>query len=122
VSGYSRALELVFGDLVRLASEPEQTTEALIDLMKDPEPRDRTGHLAMREVFGEHLYGHRVETVLNAAGIATTRRERSISVILPTNRPGRIDHAIAQVARQTHRPLQLVLVLHGIPAEAAERQ
>ena len=51
VSGHSRALERVFGDLVRLSSAPEQTTEALVELMKDAELRDRTGHLAMREVF-----------------------------------------------------------------------
>jgi SAM-dependent methyltransferase/spore maturation protein CgeB len=120
VSGYSRALERVFGDLVRLAATPEQTTEALIDLMKDAELRDRIGHLAMREVFDKHLYGHRAESVLSAAGVPIPRRERSISVILPTNRPEQIDHAIAQVALQVHRPLQLVLVLHGFPADGVE--
>jgi SAM-dependent methyltransferase/spore maturation protein CgeB len=120
VSGYSRALERVFGDLVRLAATPEQTTEALIDLMKDAELRDRIGHLAMREVFDKHLYGHRAESVLSAAGVPIPRRERSISVILPTNRPEQIDHAIAQVALQVHRPLQLVLVTHGFSAEGAE--
>jgi SAM-dependent methyltransferase/spore maturation protein CgeB len=120
VSGHSRALERVFGDLVRLASEPEQTTEALIELMKDADLRDRIGHLAMREVFAKHLYGHRADAVLAAAGVATARRERSVSVILPTNRPEQIDHAIAQVAKQVHRPLQLVLVLHGIPVDGVE--
>jgi SAM-dependent methyltransferase/spore maturation protein CgeB len=117
VSGHSRALENVFGDLVRLSSAPEQTTEALVDLMKNADLRDRTGHLAMREVFGKHLYGHRADSVLSAAGVSWARRERSISVILPTNRPEQIDHAIEQVAGQVHRPLQLVLVLHGIPAD-----
>jgi hypothetical protein len=117
VSGHSRALENVFGDLVRLSSAPAQTTEALVGLMKDADLRDRTGHLAMREVFGKHLYGHRAESVLSAAGVPSPRRDRSISVILPTNRPEQIDHAIAQVAGQVHRPLQLVLVLHGVPAD-----
>jgi SAM-dependent methyltransferase/spore maturation protein CgeB len=120
VSGHSRALERVFGDLVRLSSTPEQTTEALVDLMKDVDLRDRTGHLAMREVFAKHLYGHRADSVLNAVGLSAPRRERSISVILPTNRPEQIDHAIAQVAAQDHRSLQLVLVLHGIPAAGVE--
>jgi hypothetical protein len=120
VSGHSRALENVFGDLLRLSSTPEQTTEALVELMKDADLRDRVGHLAMREVFAKHLYGHRAETVLAAAGVPAPRRERSISVILPTNRPDQIDHAIAQVAAQDHRPLQLVLVLHGLPADGVE--
>lgn len=119
VSGHSRALEEVFGDLVRLSSSPERTTEALVELMKSADLRDRLGHLAMREVYAKHLYGHRVETVLAAAGVPWARRERSISVILPTNRPGQVGHAIAQVARQLHRPLQLVLVTHGFTADGA---
>ncbi len=93
-----------------------------MELMKDVELRDRLGHLAMREVFAKHLYGHRAETVLAAAGVHVPRRERSISVILPTNRPDQIDHAIAQVAAQDHRPLQLVLVLHGIPVDGVEER
>ncbi len=117
VSGHSRALAKVFGDLVRLTTAPEQTTEALIELMKDADLRDRIGHLAMREVFDKHLYGHRADAVLSAAGVSAPRRERSISVILPTNRPDQVDHAIAQVALQIHRPLQLVLVLHGVPVD-----
>jgi SAM-dependent methyltransferase/spore maturation protein CgeB len=120
VSGYSRALDNVFGDLVRLSTAPERTTDALVELMKDSDLRDRLGHLAMREVFAKHLYGHRAESVLSAAGVSVPRRERSISVILPTNRPDQIDHAIQQVAAQDHRPLQLVLVLHGIPADGVE--
>ncbi|HZE33887.1 MAG TPA: methyltransferase domain-containing protein, partial [Actinoallomurus sp.] len=62
VSGHSRALEMVFGDLVRLSSTPQETTGALVDLMKDVDLRDRTGHLAMREVFSKHLYGHRADS------------------------------------------------------------
>jgi hypothetical protein len=117
VSGHSRALDNVFGDLVRLSTAPDQTTQALVDLMKDADLRDRTGHLAMRKVFGEHLYGHRAASLLSAAGVPVRARERSISVILPTNRPEQVDHAIAQVAAQVHRPLQLVMVLHGFPAD-----
>ncbi|MCO6003711.1 methyltransferase domain-containing protein [Actinoallomurus purpureus] len=120
VSGHSRALEEVFGDLVRLSTTPEQTTEALVELMKSADLRDRTGHLAMREVFAKHLYGHRADAILSAAGVSAPRRERSISVILPTNRPEQIDHAIEQVARQVHRPLQLVLVTHGFSSDRAE--
>ncbi|MCO5971262.1 methyltransferase domain-containing protein [Actinoallomurus soli] len=119
VSGHSRALEEVFGDLVRLSTAPEQTTEALVELMKSADLRDRVGHLAMREVFEKHLYGHRADAILSAAGVSAPRRERSISVILPTNRPEQIDHAIEQVARQVHRPLQLVLVTHGFSSDRA---
>ncbi len=122
VSGHSRALDNVFGDLVRLATTPDQTTEALVELMKDADLRDRAGHLAMRKVFDEHLYGHRAATLLSAAGVPVRERRRSISVILPTNRPEQVDHAIAQVAAQVHRPLQLVMVLHGFPADGVREK
>jgi hypothetical protein len=36
-----------------------------------------------------------------------------VSVVLPTNRPEFLDHALQQVARQTYPELELVVVLHG---------
>ncbi|GAA5021555.1 methyltransferase domain-containing protein [Actinopolymorpha pittospori] len=117
VSGHSRALEEVFGDLVQLSQSPADTTTALKELLGDDETRDRRGHLAMREVFTKHTYGHRVDTVLGALGRPTTRPEPTVSVILSTCRPEQLTHAIEQVAQQVHRPLQLVMVLHGIGIE-----
>jgi spore maturation protein CgeB len=114
LSGPGRAITETFGDLIPVSSSPKQTSGLLQALLNSPELRDRQAHLAMRTVLTRHTYSHRVDTVLETVGIAAERPRHSISVVMPTNRPGRIDQAVAQVARQTWRPLQLVLVLHGL--------
>lgn len=124
LSGYSRAIEAVFGELMPMARTREETRTRLAEILSEPGLRDRRAHRALREVLSGHTYGHRLDDVLRAAGIPSAARRPTVSVLLATNRPQRIDHAIAQVARQAWRPLQLVVVLHGLqlePAAVAER-
>ncbi|WP_431897098.1 glycosyltransferase family protein [Nonomuraea sp. bgisy101] len=114
VSGWSRAIEETFGPLVPIAREPIESFNQVLHLINSPELRARMGHLAMREVFDKHLFSHRVDQILGFMGRPTQSRSRSISVVLPTNRAAQIEHAISSVAKQRHRPLQLVMVLHGL--------
>ncbi|GAA4055033.1 glycosyltransferase family protein [Nonomuraea soli] len=114
VSGWSRAIEETFGDLVPIAREPIESYNQVLHLINSPELRARMGHLAMREVFDKHLFSHRVDQVLRLLGQRPQTRSRSISVVLPTNRAGQIEHAIGSVAKQIHKPVQLVMVLHGL--------
>ncbi|WP_157248594.1 glycosyltransferase family protein [Nonomuraea typhae] len=114
VTGWSRAIEETFGELIPIAREPIESYNQVLHLINSPELRARMGHLAMREVFDKHLFSHRVDQILQVLGQPVTPRSRSISVVLPTNRAAQIEHAISSVARQIHRPLQLVMVLHGL--------
>jgi GT2 family glycosyltransferase len=114
VSGWSRAIEETFGDLVPIAREPIESYNQVLHLINSPELRARMGHLAMREVFDKHLFSHRVDQILQMLGRPAQPRSRSISVVLPTNRASQIEHAISSVAKQIHRPLQLIMVLHGL--------
>ncbi|WP_093258617.1 glycosyltransferase family protein [Thermostaphylospora chromogena] len=114
VSGWSRAIEETFGSLIPIARDQLEAYNQVIHLINSPELRARVGHLAMREVYDKHLFTHRVDQILRALGRPVTPRERSISIVLPTNRSSQIEHAISSVARQIHRPLQLVMVLHGL--------
>jgi spore maturation protein CgeB len=114
LSGPSRAVEELFAGSVPVVRTPEDTRTLLAGLLANPEVRDRQAHLAMREVFARHTFGHRVDTVLDAIGRPMPRPEPQVSVIMVTNRPAQLPHAIAQVAGQRHRRLQLVLVLHGL--------
>jgi spore maturation protein CgeB len=113
LSGHSRAIEQFFPGTVSMAATPAETQTLLAGLLANPELRDRQAHLAMREVFANHTFSHRVDTVLDAIGKRTPRAEPYISVIMATNRPGQLTHAIEQVSRQRWRRLQFVLVLHG---------
>ncbi|GAA0969182.1 glycosyltransferase [Acrocarpospora macrocephala] len=114
LSGWSRAIEETFGDLIPVAHSQEEAYNRALYLINSPELRARQGHLAMREVFDKHLFSHRVDQILGAVGRPVVARSHSISVVLPTNRAGQLEHAISQVARQRHRDLELVLVLHGL--------
>jgi spore maturation protein CgeB len=117
LSGYSRAIEQFFPGLVAITETPAETQTLLAGLLANPELRDRQAHLAMREVFAGHTFGHRVDAVLDAIDRPMPRREPYVSVIMATNRPGQLAHGIEQVARQRWRRLQLVLVLHGFDIE-----
>ncbi|GAA4575935.1 glycosyltransferase family protein [Planotetraspora kaengkrachanensis] len=114
LSGWSRAIEKTFGSLVPVAQSEEEAYNLALYFINSPELRARQGHLAMREVFDKHLFSHRVDQILTDVGRPVTSRSRSVSIVLPTNRPGQIEHAISQVARQKHRNLELILVLHGL--------
>ncbi len=119
LSGWSRAIEETFGPLIPVAHSQEEAYNRAIYLINSPELRARQGHLAMREVFDKHLFSHRVDQILTDLGLPVVPRSRSISVVLPTNRAGQLEHAISQVARQRHRNLELVLVMHGLSEDPA---
>ncbi|MDI9579123.1 MAG: glycosyltransferase [Thermobispora sp.] len=117
LSGWSRAIEETFGSLIPIAHTQEEAYNQALYLINSPEYRARQGHLAMRLVHDKHTFTHRVDQILRAIGREVRPRSRPITVVLPTNRAGQLEHAIHQVARQRHRELQLVLVLHGIDIE-----
>ncbi|MEU5876597.1 glycosyltransferase [Spirillospora sp. NPDC047279] len=114
LSGHAEAIERFFPGTVSLTRSQEETKTLLTGLLANPELRDRQAHLAMREVFASHTFGHRVASVLEAIGRPETRPEPYVSVILPTNRPDRLSTALRQVGHQRWKRLQLVLVLHGL--------
>jgi spore maturation protein CgeB/SAM-dependent methyltransferase len=123
LSGYSRAIEEVFGELVPVTRTQEETRARLAELLGDDEDRERRAHRAMREVFAKHTYGHRVDEVLRVAGIASSRREPSVSALLGLQDAEGAEAALAQVGRQAWRPLQLVLlVAPGLDADGLTRQ
>ena len=83
-----------------LATAPEQTTEALVEPDEGaPSCATVPGHLAMRKVF-ESTCSATARLAARRRACRCRARDRSISVILPTNRPDQVDHAIAQVARR----------------------
>ena len=120
LSGYSRALEEIFGpERVAIARSPEQTRHLLAALLGNHELRDRQAQLAQRLVFAEHTFAHRVDTVLRGVGLDVPDRTQSVSVLLSTNRAWQLTHAFAQVARQRHPRIQLVVTLHGLDLDPA---
>ncbi|MBM6403510.1 glycosyltransferase [Phycicoccus sp. CSK15P-2] len=128
VSTPSEAIGRFFADdevlQVGAARDAEWTIRALVN---SPELRDRTVHLAQRRIWGEHTYGHRVDAVLSAAGLAAAPGRRpSVSALVSTNRPHQVEHVLRQLAAQQEVDLQVLVLGHGfelddgVPALAAE--
>ncbi len=117
LTGPARSVEPFFGDTIRVTRDAGQTERELRALLQHAEYRDRLGLRAHRRVFDEHLYEHRVDRVLEAVGVPSPPRDRSISAVVPTMRPDQVGHVLGFVAAQAHSDLELVLVTHGFEAD-----
>ncbi|GAA5019017.1 glycosyltransferase [Terrabacter aeriphilus] len=120
LSGPAAAIEPFFGDTVRVTRDAAETERELRALLQHEDYRDRLGLRAHRRVLDAHTYGHRVDTVLTAVGITTQPRDRSISVVVPTMRPGQVGHVLDFTGAQAHPDVELVLVTHGFEPAADE--
>ncbi len=118
LSGPAASIEPFFGDTIRVTHDAEETGRELRALLQHAEYRDRLALRAHRRVFDEHLYGHRVDTVLESVGITRPARDRSISAVVPTMRPDQVSHVMRFVAAQAHEDVELVLVTHGFELDA----
>lgn len=129
-----RVLELLGEGTVVLASEPglaalssaigvvdstEAAQQELTALGAHPELRRRRALLGVREVLATATTTAAVDAVLARLDLATPRRARPVSVIVPTMRPGQVPHVLDFIARQSHPQVQLVLVTHGFTADDA---
>jgi len=112
------SIEPFFGRDVEVVRDAGEAAAALEVLLAHEDLRDRMALRAHRRVYDEHLVTHRVDTVLRAIDRESTvpapMTKPTVSAIVPTIRPGQLDHVLGQVGTQTWPHLQLVLVLHGI--------
>ncbi|GAA4505424.1 glycosyltransferase family protein [Brevibacterium yomogidense] len=115
VSAPSEATRRFFRtDEVFQPSTRQETADVVRALLRSPELRDRSVHLAQRTIWREHTYTHRAMEVMDALGLAHGDPTiRSCSAIVSTNRPQQLDHVLETVGSQRAVPLQLVLVTHG---------
>lgn len=122
VSAPSAAIEPFFGDTVTVVESTEAARSALTMLLDQPEHRQRLALRAHRRVFDQHLYTHRVDDVLRAVGLPVEPVDRSVSAVVPTMRPGQVEHVLTTLAGQVHEDLQLVLVPHGFDLPESQVQ
>jgi hypothetical protein len=87
--------------------------------LDDDDDRERLSIMLRRAAMRVHMTGAGSTLTADAHRIATP----PVSVLLATNRPHFLEHALRQVDRQTYSGRQLVMALHGddFPAHAEER-
>jgi hypothetical protein len=121
VSAPSPAIEHFFtAEMVAQVDTPEEARLTLRALVRSPELRDRTVHLAQRRIWQEHTYTHRVGQVLAQAGLDSPVRAPSVSALVSTNRPGQLAHVLAEVGGQVGVDVELVLLAHGFEPDVAD--
>ncbi|MFW6639056.1 glycosyltransferase [Nocardiopsis algeriensis] len=89
--------------------------EHLADALRREEHSVRLRRAALRA----HGVRARWRALAAEAGLAVPPEPR-VSVVLCTRRPGMVGFALAQIARQRHVRLEVVLALHGFPASLPE--
>lgn len=121
VSAPSAAIRNFFTeDQLAVAEDRQHAADLVRALVRSPELADRMVHRAQRTVWAHHTYTHRVAQVLAAAlpGPWPAPHPPSVSVLLCTNRPHQLGHALGTVAAQTGVEPEVVLVCHGFDAAA----
>lgn len=115
VSSPSLGIEMLLPGLVSIAADKDQAVKALKELRADPAAARRRAHLGYRTVMREHTCSARaaqvVSTVLPRS--ACQARKPLITVVLTTDRPERLTHALENYRRQRYDNKQLILALNS---------
>jgi spore maturation protein CgeB/SAM-dependent methyltransferase len=114
VTSDSVGIRQMLGSLVKVADTSEQTRDHLERLLGNDDYRARYAHAGYREVLSHHTYGHRLRTILDAIGIeAPPESPTKVTILAATNRPAHLDNLLANVRRQVHRRIELVVLLNS---------
>ncbi len=108
---------------VTAAENPDEFKLDVAARLWQTELRDREGVRLARAVHARHTFRRRVDEITRAAGVSVTRPGRTVSAIVPTNRPHQLDNVFTNIARQAHATdagVELVLVLHGLDLRTTE--
>ncbi len=120
LSAPSEAIEPFFADTVTVVRDTDEARGALGVLLDQKEHRDRLGLRAHRRVFDQHLYKHRVNTILATLGLPVSAPDTSISAVVPTMRPDNVDRVLRTIAAQAHDDVELILVTHGFTLDGGD--
>ena len=123
VSTASAGIEQMLGDVVALVHDEDEARAEFARLLSDTAYRQRQAHRGYRKVMREHTYAARFRTIARTIGLdlAPLGDAPLVSVVIPLADPGWFDHALANLRRQRHAPLEPVWVLRGGAGAVAER-
>ena len=115
VSSPSVGMDRMLPGLVSVASNAEEAAAALKKLHSDPDAARRRAHLGYRAVMREHTYARRAAEVVEKVvpAVAKSVGEPPVTVILVTNRPKRLAHALESYRRQRYGNKELILALNS---------
>ncbi|MFG3436261.1 hypothetical protein ACGF0J_03360 [Nonomuraea sp. NPDC047897] len=85
------------------------------------EPDSRRAHVALRRAYNSGTMTERIDELLEAIGLPGVRATLEVSLLLPVTDRSLLEHALAQVARQS-KPVAQLVVFGPPEAEARARE
>ncbi|QZY57027.1 glycosyltransferase family protein [Crassaminicella profunda] len=114
ISSYSQGIERMLPGIVKLCKSEEDVNKYLDILLNNKELRERLSIIGQREVFYKHTYEHRIETILEKAGLSYEKKEiPGISIITCTNRIDNIEKIFNNFQRQNYKKKELIIILNN---------
>jgi len=123
VSGECQALSRFFSrDVVPIAHSTEEAAAAIAPLINSTELRERSVHIAQREIWARHTYENRARKLFATAGLSaagSTENDQGpgsqpdVTVLLVTNRPHFVGQAFQLISRQVGVDIELLVGIHG---------
>lgn len=122
LSGASPAISRFFGDIVSQTADATETRDALKALLGSEEMRARVAVRGVRTVMREHTASHRVDEILDRAGVADGRMPdlAPVTLVASARRLDELQRAIDIARGQTYTNLQLVVEVHGFEVSATD--
>lgn len=118
VSNHSRAVGLLFGDLVPMSDSADEMRELLARLVADPARTDRLRALGVRKVLREHTYAHRLDHVVaTVSGRVFAPRRPALTVVVAGGSADSVRNRVALARRQRDVDVAVVVV-PGTPEAA----
>ncbi|MFL6173272.1 MAG: glycosyltransferase [Marmoricola sp.] len=106
---------------IHAPAEATSMRAEVVARLHQPELVDREALEQRRAVLSQHTFGHRARVLLGAAGRPEPEPVvPTVSAVVPTNRAHELDNVFANIGRQNHRAVELVLVLHGLELDEAD--
>ncbi len=82
ISNYARGLRIMFGDLVPMSDDREQTRRTLSELVDDPDKADKIRAMGLRKVLSEHTWEDRLRHLLaRVTGAPETATRPVVTVV-----------------------------------------
>ncbi|MEN3122766.1 glycosyltransferase [Janibacter sp. LM] len=107
--------------LVPRVTDSRSLRSELVARVNQEELVAREGLRLQRAVLAGHTGAHRARELATAAGLEVPAiTPATISAVVPTNRTHELDNVFANLGRQDHPAVELVLVLHGLDTDDAD--
>lgn len=114
ISSYSLGIKNYFDDIVNFSNNKNDTILLIDKLLKSKDLRDKLSLLGQRQVFNNHTYSHRFNTILKTLNIESEHNlNPGVSVITSTNRINSLENILNNYLSQEYSIKELIIIINN---------